>query len=124
MPYFFILPCYLLLLLALGIFAVVKRKHPAGACAAAGAIGTIPGILLANLAVTGAGLLPAAVSGHLDAPQIIRQITAAFAAVMLLLGPFIASAFGVLAGFTAGCAWACKRSRAQAMSRSITSAAE
>jgi hypothetical protein len=114
MPYFFILPAYVLLLLVLGIAAFVTRMNPglrgSSAYIIAGTIGTLPGIIVANLVVTVAGILPAVIADHFSLPDGLKQVCGVFAGVALLLGPFVASAVGVVLGFLGGC-WVVWRRR-------------
>lgn len=106
MPYFFIIPAYLILLLVLGIAAVVLRGGGDGGRASvsivSGMAGTLPGIVVANVAVTVAGVAPLWLSGQVSAPEWMRQVLSVFAVVCLFIGPFVASALGVIAGFLGG----------------------
>lgn len=107
MPYFFILPAYVLLLLVLGIAAIVTRMNvpwrPASGYIIGGMIGTVPGFIAANLLITLAGILPTVIADHFSLPDGLKQVCGVFAGVALLLGPFVASAVGVVLGFLAGC---------------------
>lgn len=114
-PYFFILPGYALLLAFFAIAALVALRVPSWrpACGylVGGAVGTVPGFLVANVAVTVAGLLPVALVQHLSPPQWVQQVGTLVSAGLLLIGPWIASAFGVALGFAAGVFWVFSRRR-------------
>lgn len=106
MPYFFIIPAYVLLLLMLGISAVVLGAG-AGERRAAGRIfagmaGTVPGMIAANGVVTLAGIAPLWVAGQVSLPEWLSLALSGFAMVCLFIGPFVASAIGVIAGFLCG----------------------
>ena len=62
MPHFIILPLYALLLLGLIVVAIMARSVPRASGASgylmAGAVGTVPGFLVANVLNAVAGLLP------------------------------------------------------------------
>jgi hypothetical protein len=112
MPYFFIVPAYVLLLLVLGIAAFVARMSPglrgSNSYIIGGMIGTLPGFIVANVLVTLAGILPAVIADQFSLPDGLKQVCGVFAGVALLLGPFIASAVGVVFGFLGGC-WVVRR---------------
>lgn len=114
MPYFFIVPAYILLLMVLGIAAFVARMNPglrgSSAYIAAGTVGTLPGMIIANVLVTLAGILPALIADRFSLPEGLQQICSVFAGVALLLGPLVASAAGVVLGFLGGC-WVVWRRR-------------
>jgi hypothetical protein len=57
-----------------------------------------------------AGILPAVIADHFSLPDGLKQVCGVFAGVALLLGPFIASALGVVFGFLGGC-WVVRRLR-------------
>ena len=113
MPYFFIVPAYLLLLLVLGIAAVVLRSGGNSGRASgfilAGMVGTLPGIIAANVVVTLAGLLPLWIAGNVSPPEGVRQLLSALALLCLFIGPFVASVIGVIAGFLCGVWFAATR---------------
>lgn len=115
MPYFFILPCYGLLLVALAAGAVVAwcvaEWRPASGVIVGGMVGSFGGFVVANVIVTGIGLMPAMVGSHFAPPEWVRQVAGIFAAVLLLLGPFVASAIGVAVGFAAGVGVVLRRRR-------------
>jgi hypothetical protein len=106
-PYFFILPAYFLLLLILGTAAFVTRMNPkwrpARGYIHGGMIGTVPGFIVANLLVTVVGIFPAVIAEHFSLPEGLKQVCGVLAGVALLLGPFVASAAGVVLGFLSGC---------------------
>lgn len=120
MPYFFIVPAYLLLLLVLGIAAVVLRSgaNPGRASGyiVAGLMGTVPGIIAANVLVTLAGVLPLWIAEQVSPPDAVRQVLSAICIACLFIGPFVASVIGVIAGFLCGILVAWKRTRRQNMS--------
>lgn len=98
MLYFFILPAYLLLLLAVGITSAVLFFRPAsrqvGAYGFGAAVGTVPGFLVANALLW---LLTIALL-HLQLPEWLQGIHKAVVAVLLFLGPVPVSAVGILVG--------------------------
>lgn len=106
MPYFFIIPAYVLLLLVLGISAVVLgagagERRVAGRIFA-GMAGTVPGMIAANGVVTLAGIAPLWVAGQVSPPEWLSLALSGLAMVCLFIGPFVASAIGVIAGFLCG----------------------
>ncbi len=113
MPYFIILPIYALLLVFLVVAAVVARCIPAWRAASgsivAGAVGTGFGFVVANVIVTLAGFLPLWVAQQCTLPPWLQQAAAVVVAVILLVGPFVASAMGVALGFVAGVFWGYRR---------------
>jgi len=106
MPYFIILPVYVLLLVALIVAAIVTRfvpqSQPASAYIVGGTVGTLPAFLVANILVTLAALLPVWAAQKLELPQGLHDATKIFGAAVLLIGPFVASALGVFFGFAVG----------------------
>jgi hypothetical protein len=106
MPYFFILPVYVILLIVLVGTAVVARFilrfRPASGYLVGGAIGTLIGFVFINVVVMLAGVAPAWLAQKFTFPDWLRQVSKYLAAGTLLIGPFIASALGVLIGFAAG----------------------
>ena len=115
MPYFIILPVYVLLLVALVVAAIitrfVPRLQPASAYIVGGAVGTLPAFLVANILVTIAGLLPVWAAQKMELPQWLHDATRLFVAAALLIGPFVASAIGVFLGFAAGVYFVFRRRR-------------
>jgi hypothetical protein len=115
MPYFFILPAYVALFLALVVVAVIARFVPrlriASGYIVAGAIGTLIGFLLVNIIVWLAGLSPVWLSQRFTFPPWLENASKFFVAVTLIIGPFIGSAIGVLAGFAAGFYFVYRRRR-------------
>ena len=115
MPYFIILPVYALLILGLTIAVVVSRfvprLRPASGYVIGGTVGTLPGFLLANVVITLAGLLPVWVGQNMAMPPWLQDASKFFVAVVLLIGPFVASAIGVLIGFAAGLYFVFRRRR-------------
>jgi hypothetical protein len=106
MPYFFILPAYLVLLIGLIGGAVVVRfmprlKHLSGSLLG-GALGTMIGFAVINVIVVLAGVAPAWYAQKFTFPNWLQQTSKFFVAATLLIGPFIGSAVGVLFGFAIG----------------------
>jgi hypothetical protein len=106
MPYFFILPAYVVLLLGLSLAAivshVVREWRPARGYIVAGTIGTFLGIVLANVFVTILGVLPFLFARLTALPEPLRKGARIVGLGILMIGPFIASVAGVLLGFGAG----------------------
>ncbi len=106
MPYFFILPVYVALLLGLIGAAVVARFVPRFQSASGyifgGAIGSLVGFLLVNVAVILVGATPAWLAQRFTFPDWLQQTSKFFVATTLFIGPFIGSAIGALLGFAAG----------------------
>lgn len=120
MPYFIILPIFALLLVGLGIAAIVARCveswRPASGYIVGGAGGTLLGFIVVNVIVTLAGLLPVLVAQHFTLPQWLQQAGAVVVAAILLIGPFVASAIGIVFGFAAGVCFVFGRRRRRAAS--------
>lgn len=114
MPYFFILPLYLLgvgiLLGATAVCFCSSRLRPWSVYPFAAAIGSVPGFVLANAALFfGAlGVAKLALLSTWEVPQIFATVAAA---ATIFIGPFVASAIGVLFGASLGVivAWHLKR---------------
>ena len=106
MPYFFILPAYIVLLIGLIGAAVVARFVPRFQSASgylfAGAVGTVLGFVIINVLVWIVGLFPAWVNQKVSLPEWLQHASMYFVAAALLIGPFIGSVIGVLLGFAAG----------------------
>ena len=118
MPYFFILPAYVLLLVALTGAAIVTRFmprfQPASGYIVGGMIGTLVGFIFINVMVVAAGVLPVWLAQKGSFPDWVQQVIKIFVAAALLIGPFIGSAIGVLFGFCAGLYFVHRRRRMQA----------
>ena len=123
MPYFIILPIYALLLAFLVIAAIFARYveswRPASGYLVGGTVGSFLGFIVANLIVTLAGVLPVLVARHLTPPQWLQQAGAVVVAAILLVGPFVASAMGVILGFAAGVFFVFRRRRRRAANLQI-----
>jgi hypothetical protein len=106
MPYFFILPAYVALLVGLIGVAVVARFVPrfrrASGYFIGGAVGTLVGFVIINIIVILAGVAPAWLAQKFTFPDWLQQVSRYFVAATLLIGPFIGSAIGVFLGFAAG----------------------
>jgi hypothetical protein len=106
MPYFFILPAYLVLLFGLTGLAVaarfMPRFRPFSGCIFGGAAGSLIGFLLFNALVIVLGVAPAWLAEKFTFPDWLQTASKYFVAAALLIGPFIGSAIGVLLGFAAG----------------------
>jgi hypothetical protein len=106
MPYFFILPAYVALLVGLIGAAVVARFvprfQPASGYIVGGAVGTLFGFVIINVLVWVVGLFPAWLNQKVAFPDWLLHLTQYFVAATLLIGPFIGSAIGVFLGFAAG----------------------
>jgi hypothetical protein len=115
MPYFFILPAYLVLLIGLIAAAVTVRfvprlKHLRG-CVLGGALGTLIGFAIVNVIVVLAGVAPAWLAQKITFPNWLQQVSKFFVAAILLIGPFIGSGVGVLFGFAIGFYWVYSRKK-------------
>ena len=106
MPYFFILPAYIALAFVLIASGVAVRYVPrwkfASAYLIGGALGTLPGFVIANVIVMLSGVIPVILSEKITLPHLLQQIGGFVVAGILLIGPFIASAVGIAGGFFAG----------------------
>jgi len=106
MPYFFVLPAYIVFLAGLIGTAVAVRFVPrfqfASGYIFAGAIGTVFGIISINVFVWIVGLIPAWINQKVSLPEWLQSVSQYMVAVVLLIGPFIGSAIGVMLGFAAG----------------------
>lgn len=69
--------------------------------------------------LTLAGLLPVLVEQDFTPPQWLQQAGAVVVAAILLIGPFIASAIGVVLGFAAGLLFVFRRRRRRAANLQI-----
>ena len=98
MLYFFILPAYLLLLVAVGIASAVLYFRPSsqhvGSYGFGVALGTLPGLLVANalLWVFTVGLL------HLQLPEWLQGAHKAVVFASAFCGPVLVSIVGILVG--------------------------
>jgi len=106
MPYFFIIPAYVVLLVGLIGVAVVTRFVPrfrrASGYFIGGAVGTLIGFIIINVFVVFAGVAPAWLVQKFACPDWLQQVSRYFVAAALLIGPFIGSAIGIFLGFAAG----------------------
>lgn len=106
MPYFFILPAYFALLIALFGTAIVTRFvprfQPASSYIVGGTVGTMVGFIFINVLVIVVGVLPVWLTKNISFPDWLQQVSKIFVAAALLIGPFIGSAIGVMLGFCAG----------------------
>jgi len=113
MPYFFILPAYVILLVGLLGAATIARFVPrfrtASGYVLGGAVGTLIGFTVINIMVWLVGLAPAWLAQKYTFPAWLQQASQFFVATALLVGPFIGSAMGVLFGFAAGFYWVYRR---------------
>ena len=118
MPYFIILPAYVFLLLVLATAAIIARFvekwRPASGYIVAGTVGTLPGFLIANVLVTVIGLLPVIITHNSSPPDWLHQTASVVSLGALMIGPFLASAVGVLLGFAAGAYFVFRRRRKHA----------
>ena len=115
MPYFLILPAYAIFLVALIIIAIVarftERFKSASQYIFAGAFGTLIGFLIANIFLWIIGLFPVWLNQNIPFPDWLQRIGKFFTAATLLLGPFIASAAGILLGLVFGVYFVHRRRR-------------
>lgn len=107
MPYFIILPAYVILLLLLGIAVVTTRMIPqlrwTSGYLVSGMVGTLPAFLLANVIITLAGILPLWLTRQFEPPEWFQQVCSMVSIIALMIGPFVASTVGILLGFASGC---------------------
>jgi len=115
MPYFIILPAYVVLLAALVVAATAARLVPSlrstSGYIVGGTVGTLPGFIVSNVIVTLAGLLPVFAAQKVTLPEWVHQAGAFLAVAILFIGPFVASAAGVVLGFIAGVYFVFRRRR-------------
>jgi len=106
MPYFFILPAYIVFLIGLIAVAVIVRFIPrfqrASGYIIGGAIGTLIGLVIINVIVILAGVAPAWLAERFTLPDWLQKASKYFVAATLLIGPFIGSAVGVFLRFAVG----------------------
>ncbi|MGH8004347.1 MAG: hypothetical protein ACRECJ_06460 [Limisphaerales bacterium] len=115
MPYFFIFPAYIVLLVVFATTAIVVRCIPRfrmlSGYIVGGAVGTLIGFALINIFIWIAGLVPVWMSQKVAFPDWLKPVIPVYIAVVLLIGPFIGSAIGVLFGFAAGVYFVYRRRR-------------
>lgn len=106
MPYFLILPVYLVLLAGLICLAIAfrffPRLKPMSRYFWGGAIGTAIGFIVANAIVLLVGVMPAWLGQRFTFPNWLQETGRFFVAATLFVGPFIGSTVGVALGFLAG----------------------
>ncbi|WP_084444335.1 hypothetical protein [Hymenobacter roseosalivarius] len=106
MPYFFILPIFVLWLVGLLMAAVAVRFsasfRPWSIYLVAVAIGSIPGFLLGNIALFVGALGVAKLLALLSLPRILQPLQMLTTAATIFIGPFVASAIGSLVGSLLG----------------------
>jgi len=115
MPYFFILPAYLILFVGLISLAIIvrffPRFRPASKCFVGGAIGTFVGFVVLNTIVILVGVAPAWLAQQFAFPIWLHDMGKYFVAATLLIGPFIGSAIGIILGFLIGFYFVHKRNK-------------
>lgn len=106
MPYFFIIPAYIALLIGLIVAAIgarfIPRFQPLSGYIVGSTIGTLVGFVIANILVVLTGVAPAWFAQKFTIPDWFQHVSQFFVVSMLFIGPFIGSAIGVLFGFAAG----------------------
>jgi len=106
MPYFFILPAFLVLFFGLTGLAVIARFVPqlrsVSGCLVGGAIGSLIGFVIFNVLVILAGIAPAWLAQKYTLPAWLQDAGKYLLATTLLIGPLIGSAIGSSLGFAAG----------------------
>ncbi|QIL77194.1 hypothetical protein [Hymenobacter sp. HDW8] len=115
MPYFFILSIFVLWLVGLLVGAVIvrysARLRPLSTYLIAVAIGSVPGFLLGNVALLVGALGVAKLLTLFSLPRILQPLQTLGAAATIFIGPFIASAIGILLGAFLGIVVAWRRQR-------------
>ena len=117
MPYFFILPIFVLWLVGLIVGAVAVRYsaslRPLSAYLFAVAIGSIPGFLLGNIVLFIGALGVAKLLALISLPRILQPLQTLTATATIFIGPFVASAIGGLIGSLLGiiAVWLFRRRR-------------
>ena len=116
MPYFIILPVYMVLLFVLVGAAILTRWVPIARSASGyivgGMVGSLIGFILANALLMLLGLI----AGFIN-PTVEGWLQTAFALIFLsflMIGPFVASVFGVFVGFALGLNFVFRRRRKRA----------
>jgi hypothetical protein len=106
MPYFFILPAYLILFVGLISLAIIARFsprfRPVSKYLIGGAIGTLVGFVVFNTIVILVGIAPAWLAQQFTFPTWLHELGKYFVAATLLIGPFIGSFIGITLGFLIG----------------------
>jgi len=106
MPYFIILPTFLILFLLMVSAAITARFVPRWRLASGylmgGTLGAVLGFLLANVALFFVTYLSLKMDSELSLPEFVRPVVVLVIAAMLFLGPFVVSVGGVLMGFAVG----------------------
>ena len=120
MPYFFIVPAFLLLFLGLlagGLLLRFTRLKKAAPFAFGAAIGSLAGFVGANgmlwALVYGALQLMPQATTHLEPTGWLSALTALSAVGMLIIMPMLASAAGTIVGAVAGLYLAMRRAQRQ-----------
>jgi hypothetical protein len=108
-PYFFILPIYVLILLGLllasGTLLLIKPLRHWSSFVAVGALGTLPGFVLGNLIFW---LITWAVFSLLQRPfqqvasDVVKGVAGVAGILFLMVGLALANIVGVIAGFLGG----------------------
>lgn len=116
MPYFFILPVFLLLEVFILAAALTVLKYPKYRWANGYLIGALwgsaLGFIAANLLLWAACTVPAIIAQKCALPDPVQSFAKFFLAIGLLLGPFAASAGGFAAGVLFGAYSVYRRRRA------------
>lgn len=105
MPYFFILPIYLAVLPVLIVLFFLSKKSAKWQFASTyifwGTIGSFIGFIVSNVGIIFVGILPLWISQQISL-EWLRTILQLIAAAILFLGPFGATAIGVIFGSAVG----------------------
>jgi hypothetical protein len=106
MPYFIVLPFYsvflISLLLGAGILFFFPNRRGLAAYLCGGAIGSIPGIIIANGLLFALIKLSVLATNQANLPNLMRSVAGFIIAGQIFIGPFLVSIVGVLAGFALG----------------------
>lgn len=104
MPYFFILPLYVLLVAVVLVAAAVFRLQPRfrylSPYLVAGAIGSLPGMLIGNLLLV--AVVAPFVTKKIVLPDQLYWLSALIVGAGVLVGPFVVSAAGSVIGAALG----------------------
>ena len=106
MPYYFILPAFMALIIILLLMAIVfmfiPRFRPLSKYIFSGTAGSFIGFIIFNVAIWICIWLMMRFEENINLPSWLNHIYGLFMAGTLFIGPFVVSAIGVIIGFISG----------------------